>query len=72
MERKMQESDGLIANTWREIKNLDSAHPEYKREFLERYRQSLAMAGIPEHSNPLIALMVDKDELDKEAASLKK
>jgi hypothetical protein len=55
--RKITESGELIQRVSNEIVEMDRAHPEYKNEFLKRYTDALAAAGITADKNPLIKYM---------------
>jgi len=59
MERKIQETDDLVAKVKNEIMDMDKKHPDYKSQFLQRYKDALAAAGIPIDANPLLKYMID-------------
>lgn len=59
MLRKIKESEDLISKVNIEIWEMDKTHPEYKSEFLQRYKDALAASGISEHTNPLLQHMRD-------------
>lgn len=63
LERKITDSQELVVKANQEIQEMDKKHPEYRNEFLERYKQALAASGIAESSNPLLQYMMDNNEM---------
>jgi hypothetical protein len=55
--RKIKDSVDLIKKAGDEITAMDNKNPEYKDEFLQKYKDALASTGISEDSNPLIKYM---------------
>lgn len=55
--KKQREFEQLEAKTRAEILELDSKFPEYSKEFMAKYEESLATCGANVNENPLIAKM---------------
>jgi len=61
-EKRLVECREVIEKTKTEISDLDSQHPEYKNQYLEKYTKALEAIGTDASKNPLIKHM--KEELD--------
>lgn len=57
MQRKLKESAELIEKVTSEIEKLNSEHPEYESQYLQKYTSALESAGIKLEDNPLIKYM---------------
>jgi hypothetical protein len=56
-DEKKKESLSVLEKTSAEIDQIVAEHPEYKQEYLERYKQGLAAIGGVAAANPLIKYM---------------
>lgn len=55
--KKMKETSKLISQCNTEITDLDEKHPEYKDEFMDRYKAALDTVGADISTNPLVKYM---------------
>lgn len=56
--KRIDESKDLIAQVSEEIKTLDKEHPEFRDQFIEKYKSALETSGIEQKGNPLLAYMI--------------
>ena len=55
--KRIQEAEEVVESANKEIETLDTDHPEYKEEFLEKYKNALSSIGTKAEDNPLIKYM---------------
>jgi hypothetical protein len=56
-ERKIRDCGKLIKKTTSELNDLDEKHPEYQKEYEDKYRRALEAIGGDSHNNPIIDYM---------------
>jgi len=55
--KRVKEAEEVVESTNQEIDTLDKDHPEYKEQFLEKYKNALSSIGTKAEDNPLIKYM---------------
>jgi hypothetical protein len=55
--KRIQEAEEVVESANKEIETLDTDHPEYKEEFLGKYKNALSSIGTKAEDNPLIKYM---------------
>lgn len=58
LKRKIKESEEIIKRVNGEIADMDVKYPEYKNEFMSRYKSALSSAGINVETSPLLKYMM--------------
>jgi hypothetical protein len=66
---RLQECNNAISETDNEIGELDVKYPEYKEEFLAKYKHALAAIGTDAAQNPLIKYMEDSSTSSSSTSS---
>lgn len=61
LKKRLIESEELLKKVTAEVADLESKHPEYKEQYLQRYKDALEASGIPPSNNPLLAYMTEED-----------
>lgn len=56
-DRKIKEASKILKKVNHELTELEDKHPEYKKQFLEKYKSALASIGAQPKDNPLIRFM---------------
>lgn len=59
LKKRIEESKEILKAVRTEIEALDTAHPSYKDQCLDKYKEALNASGIDLGSNPLIRYMMD-------------
>lgn len=73
-EQIIKDSKKAIENVKEELKEKDEKYPEYKKSFLQRYKETLEKTGIDINSSPYIKYMIDESttlEMSKPMVELK-
>lgn len=60
--KRMQECNEVIARTQQQIDEIDAKQPEFKDEFLQKYKNALSAIGADAAKNPLIKYMQSEDD----------
>ena len=61
--KRIKECNEVIDKTQEQISNIDTQHPDYKDEFLQKYKNALDAIGANAAKNPLIKYMSDENVL---------
>lgn len=67
--KRMQECNEVIQKTQQQIDDIDEKHPDFKDEFLSKYKNALQAIGADASKNPLIKYMQDDDEKEGSSSS---
>lgn len=62
--RRITECQAVIDTTNSQIDDLDTRYPDYKQEFIAKYKHALEAIGSDASQNPLIKYMEEKESLD--------
>jgi hypothetical protein len=57
LKQRMDEGKKLLIQLEKELRDLEKQHPEYKEQFLKKYKDACSTAGISEGANPLMKYM---------------
>jgi hypothetical protein len=68
-EKRMRECNEVISRTQQQIDEIDAQQPEFKDEFLQKYKNALNAIGADASKNPLIKYMQPSEEECKEESS---
>lgn len=68
--KRMQECNEVIRKTQEQIDDIDVNHPDFKEEFLSKYKNALQAIGADASKNPLIKYMQNDDEKEFSSLSL--